>query len=80
MTDVWKNQPSTSTDFNQLCVSLKEKGVKIKHYIGNFGFDWTDTYAYYLTPSGKLMRVKTTWEPSGFGSYQKIHWDETTEF
>lgn len=67
---------------NQLCVSLKEKDVKVKHYIGNPAFDWTYTYAYYLTPDSKLMRVKTTWErnPSGFGSYQKIHWDETTEF
>ena len=77
---MWDNQPATC-DLKSLITSLNSKNVDIKHYIGNFGFNWPDTYAYYLTPDRKLMRVKTTWEIDVYGGkIMKIHWDEASEF
>ena len=79
---MWDNKPASYSDINSLIVSLKSKNVDIKHYIGNFGFDWSGRYAYYLTPKRKLMRVKTTWESATNGGgllMMKIHWSETDE-
>ena len=78
---MWDNKPASCGDINSLIVSLKSKNVDIKHYIGDFGFDWSDN-AYYLTPERKLMRVKTTWESATNGGgllMMKIHWSETHE-
>ena len=63
MNSVWDNSPSTYDHLKQLQMILENKDVDVKHYIGNFGFDLTDTYAYYITSDCKLMRVRTTWEP-----------------
>lgn len=62
MNCVWDNSPSTCDDLKQLQIIIENKDADLKHYIVNFGFDWTDTYAYYLKPDCKLISVRTTWE------------------
>ena len=78
--DTWANQPPSHKDFERLHSYLVNKNEVIVSFVGNFAFDRSETYVYYLTPQLKVMRVNTTWESDGFGNWQKIHWNTATEF